>query len=149
MAGRLDEVDDLEAATGTSLTGGGDDSHQDGRVYDPAGPAPALRSQPSRWGGPTPPAVMTAFKKGHRAGDADDYENWSEAELSDTLDANGIAPRTSTMVAGSEADELDEGKGDGMDSNRYRVIGNGVVAPVAEWLGERLAEAAEEHPWPE
>jgi DNA (cytosine-5)-methyltransferase 1 len=28
---------------------------------------------------------------------------------------------------------------DGLDSHRYRVIGNGVVAPVAEWIGARLA----------
>jgi site-specific DNA-cytosine methylase len=27
------------------------------------------------------------------------------------------------------------------DSHRYRCIGNGVVAPVAEWLGHRLVEA--------
>jgi site-specific DNA-cytosine methylase len=29
---------------------------------------------------------------------------------------------------------------DGLDSNRYRVVGNGVVAPVAEWIGLRLAD---------
>ena len=29
----------------------------------------------------------------------------------------------------------------GLDSHRYRVCGNGVVAPVAEWLGRRIAEA--------
>jgi site-specific DNA-cytosine methylase len=29
----------------------------------------------------------------------------------------------------------------GLDSHRYRTCGNGVVAPVAEWLGARLAEA--------
>ena len=27
------------------------------------------------------------------------------------------------------------------DSHRYRMIGNGVVAPVAEWIGHRLVEA--------
>lgn len=26
----------------------------------------------------------------------------------------------------------------GLDSNRYRCIGNGVVAPVAYWIGTRL-----------
>jgi site-specific DNA-cytosine methylase len=30
----------------------------------------------------------------------------------------------------------------GLDSNRYRCCGNGVVADVAEWLGTRLAELA-------
>ena len=28
----------------------------------------------------------------------------------------------------------------GLDSHRYRCCGNGVVAPVAEWLGQRIAE---------
>jgi site-specific DNA-cytosine methylase len=28
----------------------------------------------------------------------------------------------------------------GLDSHRYRCCGNGVVAPVAEFIGERLAE---------
>jgi site-specific DNA-cytosine methylase len=30
----------------------------------------------------------------------------------------------------------------GLDSHRYRCCGNGVVAPVAEWLGHRLMEWA-------
>jgi hypothetical protein len=29
----------------------------------------------------------------------------------------------------------------GLDSHRYRCCGNGVVAPVAEWIGQRLAAA--------
>jgi site-specific DNA-cytosine methylase len=36
-------------------------------------------------------------------------------------------------------DGLDSLIPDGLDSNRYRCIGNGVVAPVAEWIGHRLA----------
>ena len=27
------------------------------------------------------------------------------------------------------------------DSHRYRLCGNGVVAPVAEWIGRRIMEA--------
>jgi len=30
---------------------------------------------------------------------------------------------------------------DGLDSHRYRCCGNGVVAPVTEWIGQRLADA--------
>ena len=30
----------------------------------------------------------------------------------------------------------------GADSHRYAACGNGVVAPVAEWIGRRLMEAA-------
>jgi site-specific DNA-cytosine methylase len=28
----------------------------------------------------------------------------------------------------------------GLDSHRYRCCGNGVVAPVAEWIGRRIVE---------
>lgn len=35
----------------------------------------------------------------------------------------------------------------GLDSNRYRVIGNGVASPVAEWIGRRLAPVLEEPEW--
>ena len=31
----------------------------------------------------------------------------------------------------------------GLDSHRYRAIGNGVAAPVAEWIGRRLAAYVE------
>jgi site-specific DNA-cytosine methylase len=33
----------------------------------------------------------------------------------------------------------------GLDSHRYRCCGNGVVAPVAEWLGWRLRRAVEDY----
>ena len=29
------------------------------------------------------------------------------------------------------------------DSHRYRMCGNGVVAPVAEWIGRRIVRAVE------
>ena len=31
----------------------------------------------------------------------------------------------------------------GLDSHRYRCCGNGVVAPVAEWIGMRLRRYVE------
>jgi site-specific DNA-cytosine methylase len=33
-----------------------------------------------------------------------------------------------------------------VDGARYRMIGNGVVAPVAAWLGRRLRAALEQTP---
>lgn len=44
-------------------------------------------------------------------------------------------------VIGTELDERLNPKG--LDTSRYRVIGNGVVAPVAEWVGARLASHLE------
>jgi len=34
----------------------------------------------------------------------------------------------------------------GLDSNRYRVIGNGVASPQSEWIGRRLATYLENTP---
>jgi len=42
------------------------------------------------------------------------------------------------------AGRVDDGGGldpEGLDSHRYRCCGNGVIAPVAEWLGHRLMDA--------
>jgi site-specific DNA-cytosine methylase len=33
----------------------------------------------------------------------------------------------------------------GQDSKRYRVIGNGVATPCAEWIGHRLMAYLQEH----
>lgn len=86
----------------------------------------------------TTPAV---FRKAQRAHTPDDGERWQEDELADTLDAAGHTARTATAVVGTEPGEYaDDPKG--LDSNRYRVIGNGVVAPNAYWLGVRLAALA-------
>jgi len=70
-------------------------------------------------------------------------DGWCAACAS--VDANGV--RTPDGLAG----RLDgsSGLGDeatltlppGLDTHRYRLVGNGVVAPVAEWLGRRLAAA--------
>jgi site-specific DNA-cytosine methylase len=46
-----------------SLTGGGDDAHQSGRVYDEESIAPSLRVQ-DRWGGPEPPAIFMRSSSG-------------------------------------------------------------------------------------
>lgn len=46
------------------------------------------------------------------------------------------------LIRGSGGDDMsDELLPLGLDSHRYRCCGNGVVAPVAEWIGLRLAEA--------
>lgn len=51
------------------------------------------------------------------------------------------APVMAYPVIGTELDERLNPKG--LDTSRYRVIGNGVVAPVAEWVGARLASHLE------
>jgi DNA (cytosine-5)-methyltransferase 1 len=66
--------------------------------------------------------------------------------LAPSLDAHAHSASDSPMVAGAG---LSEGPDDpmlplGLDSHRYRCCGNGVVAPVAEWIGHRLAAWAKE-----
>jgi site-specific DNA-cytosine methylase len=63
-------------------------------------------------------------------------------------EADGLAGRPHdreqlafVKAARAQTSEDDELLPLGLDSHRYRCCGNGVVAPVAEWLGERIAAA--------
>jgi DNA-cytosine methyltransferase len=86
---------------------------------------------------------LIAFTKHRAAGQFDSSpESWGDAEVSGTLDAIGQVPRTRTYVGGSGVTD-DPLLPLGPDSHRYRCCGNGVVAPVAEWLGARLLTALE------
>jgi site-specific DNA-cytosine methylase len=131
------------------------------------------------------------YRKATKAHTSDDWERWEPDDMTDSLTASGLTPRTDVAVVsptllapgpeGGRRDKiptivqsLDTKQGGpddneaqaghlvrwepqpgwlsladhddpllplGLDSHRYRCCGNGVVAPVAEWLGERLAEA--------
>ncbi len=65
-----------------------------------------------------------------------------EEEMSPSIVANGggnTSPAVLLEGAGSAQDE-DALLPVGLDSHRYRCCGNGVVAPVAEWIGRRIIE---------
>lgn len=109
------------------------------------------------------------YVKGKRAMNPEDFETWRDDHVSPTLNGFDVGDtRATTLVAdtgavtslsksfgaggpdaahaqagwiipgtsGSEDDLLPLG----LDSNRYRAIGNGVASPVAEWIGRRLAD---------
>lgn len=105
------------------------------------------------------PAV---FIKGKRAMNPEDFETWRDDHVSPTLNGFDVGDtRATTLVAdtlnsggnaggfrtepgahlafGSSGPE-DDLLPLGLDSNRYRAIGNGVASPVAEWIGLRLAD---------
>lgn len=68
----------------------------------------------------------------------------NETEQARTLDASGgLNPNKNdgglAIVGTSQSDE-DDLLPVGLDSHRYRCCGNGVVAPVAEWIGRRIVE---------
>jgi len=143
MAGRVDDCDFM--ATGP-----------DGQEI-----AATLRGFGHGWQGQHN-STHAVYVKGKRAMNSDDYESWRDDAVSPTLngfdvgDARAttlVAPTVnsnktggwrfdadqaeSLVIAGSESD--DAMNPNGLDSNRYRAIGNGVASPVAEWIGARLA----------
>ena len=85
---------------------------------------------------------LVTFAKQHRAASVEDYEGWSEAEVSPTLnDFDTGDTRAVTLALGGQPVPGGDGLPLGLDSHRYRCCGNGVVSSVAEWVGLRLAEA--------
>ena len=84
---------------------------------------------------------LVAFVKRGRAQSAEDGETWGEGDVMPTLNAFDVGDvRTTAAVLGGPPED-DPLLPLGLDSHRYRCCGNGVVAPVAEWLGVRLREA--------
>jgi site-specific DNA-cytosine methylase len=70
-------------------------------------------------------------------GPGGDGERWTESDLSPTINSfENTAVRAITVVQTPQGE--DELLPIGLDSQRYLACGNGVVAPVAQWIGERL-----------
>jgi site-specific DNA-cytosine methylase len=83
------------------------------------------------------PAV---FRKSARAQTNEDSETWVEGDVANTLNSFDVGDvRTTHAIVGGTQDE-DALLPIGLDSHRYRCCGNGVVAPVAEWIGRRIVE---------
>jgi site-specific DNA-cytosine methylase len=67
-------------------------------------------------------------------------ETWVDDGLANTLNSFDVGDiRTTHAVVGGEQVE-DPALPAGLDSHRYRCCGNGVVAPVAEWIGRRIMQ---------
>ncbi len=73
----------------------------------------------------------------------------TEAEVANSLSAlwpGDTSHRSMTLVQAYRKSSRAQTNEDdllpiGLDSHRYRCCGNGVVAPVAEWIGRRIVEA--------
>jgi len=63
-----------------------------------------------------------------------------------TLNAFDVGDTRTTAILLGDGPQDDPLLPLGLDSHRYRCCGNGVVAPVAEWVGERLRWAVEAAP---
>jgi site-specific DNA-cytosine methylase len=120
---------DVAEAAHRSLTGGGSDSPQSERIWSEIGTAPTLD---------TGRAVPQVFRKSARAQTSTDSETWVEGEVANTLNSFDVGDvRTTHAVVGGGTTD-DPTLPAGLDSHRYRCCGNGVVAPVAEWIGRRI-----------
>ena len=112
--------------------------------------------------------VVRAFTKSRRAQTDHDHETWVEGDATPTLNGFDSSAVRATTVISQSLDQKNGGVDDneaqsglamgggimddpllptGLDSNRYRCCGNGVVAPVAEWIGARLAAYLNQSPW--
>jgi DNA-cytosine methyltransferase len=83
------------------------------------------------------PAV---FRKAARAQTAEDSETWVEGEVANTLNGFDVGDTRTTHAILGGTEEPDDLLPIGFDSHRYRTCGNGVVAPVAEWIGRRIVK---------
>jgi DNA (cytosine-5)-methyltransferase 1 len=85
--------------------------------------------------------LIPVYVKAGRAQTSDDAESWKDGDVMPTLNAFDVGDtRTTAAILGGEAHD-DPLLPLGLDSHRYRCCGNGVVSDVAEWIGQRLAEA--------
>jgi hypothetical protein len=131
LARRMDNQQVMEK----SLTGGGSDSPQSERIWSETGASPTLD---------TGRAVPQVFRKSARVTSSETPETWVDDGLANTLNNFDVGDvRTTHIVLGGKKID-DELLPSGLDSNRYRCCGNGVVANVAEWIGHRIIAADQE-----
>lgn len=104
--------------------------------------------------------IVQSFRKVHRASSDEDFETWQESEVANTLNLNDIGTRDTHAIVQpaptglvrrltpTECERL-QGFPDGWtetyadgktvaDSVRYRMLGNAVASPCAEWIGRRM-----------
>jgi site-specific DNA-cytosine methylase len=107
-------IAEAEVANSLSALWPGDTSH---RSMTLVAPSESILSFPSRFGSNANVTEGQAQSMAHSAG----------------------APAVLLDSVGGTTDE-DALLPVGLDSHRYRCCGNGVVAPVAEWIGRRIVE---------
>lgn len=103
--------------------------------------------------------TLTVFTKSRRARSTEDFETWVDGQVSPTLNCSDnltesratvlkvfdykirrLTPRECERLQGWPDDHTLTGH-DGKEisnSARYKMIGNGISAPVAQWIGENL-----------
>ena len=110
-----------------------------GRSHDRGGVAATLNSGGNDGGFRTEPGDLVAYTKSHNVDGNDNAETWVTGREARSM--NGFDGNRTSLVLNSKPDD-DPLLPLGLDSHRYRCCGNGVVADVGEWIGQRLLEIA-------
>jgi DNA-cytosine methyltransferase len=126
-----------------------------GRPYDRqvmAAEVAATLESPGRTGGfrfdADQAPNLIAYRKSRRAQSDQDDETWIVDDVANTLNTFDVGDARTTSAIVVPADEsarlrdaTDVGNllPVGLDGHRYRCCGNGVISPVVEWIGRRLA----------
>lgn len=144
-AGHVPDADAVRRPLGPSPDTLGDRAPDGlaGRAHDRGGVAATLNSGGNSGGFRTEPGehLVTSYRKATKAHHADDWERWEADDMTDALTASGLTPRTDMAAVGLGPTWYDTDPTLlplGLDSNRYRVCGNGVVSNVAEAIGRAL-----------
>jgi site-specific DNA-cytosine methylase len=142
-------IAEAEVANSLSALWPGDTSHRSMTLVAPSESIVSFPSaysrQPTKFNDVADPLTLSAgapavFRKSARAKTNEDSETWVEGDVANTLNSFDVGDvRTTHAIVGGTTDE-DDLLPVGLDSHRYRCCGNGVVAPVAEWIGWRIVE---------
>jgi DNA (cytosine-5)-methyltransferase 1 len=87
--------------------------------------------------------TLTAYNLDSRSPQSEEQQRIIGAVHASSLAVRRLTPRECERLMGWPDDwtrYADDGS-EIADSHRYRMCGNGVVAPVAEWIGRRIVEA--------
>jgi site-specific DNA-cytosine methylase len=140
-------INEADVANSLSALWPGDTSHRSMTLVAPSDPIISFPSaysrQPTKFNDVADPLTLSAgapavFRKSSRAQTNEDSETWVEGDVANTLNSFDVGDvRTTHAILGGTADD-DSLLPVGLDSHRYRCCGNGVVASVAEWIGQRI-----------
>jgi DNA-cytosine methyltransferase len=140
-------INEAEVANSLSALWPSDTSHRSMTLVAPSDSIISFPSaysrQPTRFNDVADPLTLSAgapavFRKSSRAQTNEDSETWVEGDVANTLNSFDVGDvRTTHAILGGTADD-DSLLPVGLDSHRYRCCGNGVVASVAEWIGQRI-----------
>jgi DNA-cytosine methyltransferase len=140
-------INQVEVANSLSALWPADTSHRSMTLVSPAEDIISFPSaysrQPTKFNNVADPLTLSAgapavFRKSSRAQTNEDSETWVEGDVANTINSFDVGDiRTTHAIVGATGDD-DELLPDKLDGHRYRCCGNGVVAPVAEWIGRRI-----------